>query len=252
MSAFEDSFPASLGPNDGNRADEAATFAAHFRALRRLYSSFEHLLNSPLNSIGLNVELLAAETSDLQRQVDRGDAVGVRPGETFVPVLSALRAGYGRLVESSATALDLLPAATRREEEVDLVRLLRRLSTLGGTESILLRATWSFELPPHPVPVRARRDLLAPALLSLLCRGLAEAGAGSRMALSLNADPAEAKIRLTVEPRRPSGGEGEAERLCADLGELARRLGGECRESAGSDVFQIDFSLPRYPGAAAC
>lgn len=237
---------------DSTGADDRAILAAHFRALRRLHSSVEHLLHSPLNSIGLNLELLAAEMSDLARRGEGGGPDGRDSITSLGQVLTALRGGYARLIESTDSVLHVVLPGAGRVEAVDLARLARRVAGLGGTESVLLRATWNADIPPGPIHLETRSGLLVPALLSLVCSALEHAGQGSRITLSVAAGPESAEVRAEVEPGRPAADPASAEDFRRDLALLARRLGGSCRENAEESVFRIHLTLPRLFGAAAC
>lgn len=236
----------------GEGDDESALLATQFRALRRLHSSIEHLLHSPLNSIGLNLELLSVEIADLAKHDEREGGDPERYAE-ITAVQKALRAGYARLVASTETIYEVVLPGAEREEEIDLARLVRRAAGLGETEAVLLRATWATSVAPVPVPVRTRRDLLLPAVLSIVSSALTRAGAESRIAFSLSSNPEIAEIEAVVDPCRPvdgaepgSGGDSPA------LARLVRRLGGTLLEGASERVYRIHFSLPRFPGAAAC
>lgn len=237
---------------DSTDADDTAILAAHFRALQRLHSSVEHQLRSPLNSIGLNLELLAAEIGDLAER-ERGDSPeGRDPAAALGQVLTALRGGYARLIESTDSVIHVVLPGASRVEAVDLARLARRVAGLGGTESVLVRATWQADIPPGPIHLETQSGLLMPALLALICSALEHAGAGSRITFSVAAGPEAAEVRAEVEPCRDPENPASAEERWRDLALLARRLGGSCGESAEESVFRIHLSLPRLFGAAAC
>ena len=248
MSASDSSRTAAT-PAAEESGDDAAILAAHFRALRRLHSAVEHQLRSPLNSIGLNLELLAAEISDLAERDDPGSRGSAA---TLGQVLGALRGGYARLIDSTDSVLNAVLPIAGRVEPVDLARLVRRVAGLGGTESVLLRATWRADLPDVPIPIESRPDLLLPALLALVCSALARAGAGARIALSLHAESEGAEVRVEVEPGRAEEDLAAEERRRRDLSLLADGLGATLREGAEGDVFRVHLSLPRRFGAAAC
>lgn len=231
--------------------DETAILAAHFRAVRRLHSSIEHQLRSPLNSIGLNLELLAAEIGDLSERSPHDQPERHDPVAALGQVLAALRGGYARLVESTDSALHAVLPGAERVEVVDLARLARCVSDLGGTESVLLRATWLADLPAGPIHLETQGNLLVPALLVLVCSALENAEGGSRIAFSVSSGRDAAEIRLEVEPARLAENPA-AERRRRDLELLARRLGGSCGESAEESAFRIHLSLPRVFGDAAC
>lgn len=242
------------GADQGESEDDAAPLATQFRALRHLHSSIEHLLHSPLNSIGLNLEVLAAEIGDLaKRSADDGGGNGDDPERyaALSSVQKALRAGYARLVASTETIYEVILPKPERVEEIDLARLARRVADLGATESVLLRAAWRSAIPPVPITVRTRRDLLVPALLSVVSSGLAHAGADAKIAFSLTAGPEVAEIEVVVEPGRQPEPGGQSGEIRQGLALLVRRLGGACRESADERAFRIHLTLPRLFGAAA-
>ncbi len=245
--------PTSFGDaEDRGNDDDASILSAHFRALRRLHSSIEHLLHSPLNSIGLNLELLSVEIGDLAKNSQDGESDDLARYEAVSAVQKALRAGYARLVGSTETIYEVVLPGSERVEEIDLARLARRAAGLGETESVLLRAAWHTAIAPVPITVRSRRDLLLPAVLTVVTTALEHAGAESKITFSLTAGPDAVEIEAVVEPGRPAtapGNTGES-RIGLDL--LARRLGGACRESADERSFRIHLSLPRVFGAAAC
>jgi len=247
-----------IDADEGENDDDSAILAEQFRALRCLHSSIEHLLHSPLNSIGLNLEVLAAEIGDLAKRSadsDRDDGGNGDDPERYAALSSvqkALRAGYARLVASTETIYEVILPKPERVEEIDLARLARRVADLGATESVLLRAAWHSAIPPVPITVRTRRDLLVPALLSVVSSGLAHAGADAKIAFSLSAGPEVAEIEVVVEPGRqpePGAKSGESRQ---GLALLVRRLGGAYRESADERAFRIHLTLPRLFGAAAC
>jgi signal transduction histidine kinase len=260
MSASASPPPPAGGETDDETAEAKALLAVHSRALSRLHSSVEHHLRSPLNSIGLNLELLAVEIADLVRREDRDDRGDRDGGEnrreaysSLAEVLAALRGGYARLIGNADTVLDaVLPGNSERVEALDLAKLARRIAALGETESVLLRATWRTEIPPVPVTLEARRDLIVTALLLVVSSALEHAGAESRIAFSLSADSKTAEIRAEVEPCRDAERTPTAQDCGHGLTLLARRLGGSCQESANELVFRLHLSLPRLFGADAC
>jgi hypothetical protein len=240
-----------IGAAEGESEDDSAILAAQFRALRRLHSSIEHLLHSPLNSIGLNLELLAAEIDDLAK---RSEADGGDPERhaALSAVRKALHAGYARLVASTESIYEVVLPRAARFEEIDLARLARRVAGLGETEAVLVRAAWHSAIPPVAVTVRTRRDLLVAALLSVVSSGLEHAGADAAIVFSLTAGPEAAEIEVAVEPDRPVEPVERAEESRQALALLARRLGGTFRTSADERAFRIHLALPRLFGAAAC
>ncbi|HXU33010.1 MAG TPA: hypothetical protein VN851_20785 [Thermoanaerobaculia bacterium] len=254
MSAFTVSQTTSqttIGAAESDGGDDLEILAAQFRALRRLHSSVEHLLHSPLNSIGLNLELLSVEIGDLAKRAER-DGEDPERFEAVAAVQKALRAGYARLVGSTETIYEVILPGAQRVEEIDLARLARRAAGLGETESVLMRAAWSTAIPPVPITMRTRRDLLVPALLTVVASILDHAGADAKITFSLTSSPDAAEIEAVVEPGRPAEVPGSAEESRSGLALLARRLGGSCREGADETSFRIHLSLPRLFGAAAC
>jgi hypothetical protein len=244
-----------IDADEGESDDDPALLAAQFRALRCLHSSIEHLLHSPLNSIGLNLEVLAAEIGDLaKRSEDGGGGNGDDPERyaALSSVQKALRAGYARLLASTETIYEVILPRPMRVEEIDLARLARRVAGLGETESVLLRAAWHSAIPAVPITVRTRRDLLVPALLSVVSSALEHAGADAKIAFSLTAGAEAAEIEVVVEPGRQPGPGAKSGESRQGLAPLARRLGGACRESADERAFRIHLTLPRLFGAAAC
>jgi signal transduction histidine kinase len=227
--------------------DDAAILATQFRALRHLHSSVEHQLRSPLNSIGLNLELLAAEIADLAKGGDPEKAASA-----LGQVLTALRGGYARLIDSTDSVLEAVVPAAERVETLDLARLARRVAALGATGSVLQRATWQTAVPPVPITVETRRDLLVPALLSFVCLSLEHAGAEARIAFSVGAGPETAEVRAEIEPCRAGDRSSVARNCRHGLGLLARRLGASLREDVDERVFRIHLTLPRLFGAASC
>ncbi|HEV7672015.1 MAG TPA: hypothetical protein VGS22_26135 [Thermoanaerobaculia bacterium] len=239
------------GESDDEDAQETALLALHSRALRRLHSSIEHHLRSPLNSIGLNLELLAVEIADLARRDDRDDAQEGR--ESLSEVLAALRGGYARLIGNVDTVLEtVLPGSAGRVETLDLAQLARRIADLGGTESVLLRASWRADIPPVPVTLKTRRDVVVTALLLVVCSALEHAGTAARIAFSLSSDSESAEIRVEVEPCRQDEPTATARECGHWLPLLARRLGGSYGEGADERAFRLHLSLPRLFGADAC
>ncbi|MEP7012532.1 MAG: hypothetical protein ABJC13_19600 [Acidobacteriota bacterium] len=231
----------------GSDDDDAAIRIAHFGALRCLRSAVEHQLRSPLNSISLNLELLAAEIADLGKGGDPQAAASAL-GE----VLGALRGGYARLVESTDSVLNAVLPGAGKAETLDLAQLARRVAALGATESVLLRATWKTRIAPVPVSMQARRDLLVPALLSVVCLALEHSGESSRIDFSLTFGPETAEIETVIEPVRTPETAGRADESRQALARLVRCLGGSWRESADESGFRIHLSLPRVFGAPAC
>jgi hypothetical protein len=242
-----------IDAHEGEGDDQLAIFAAQFCALRRLHSSVEHLLHSPLNSIGLNLELLSAEISDLAKRSQAHGGNGDDP-ERYAALSTAqkaLRAGYARLLASTETIYEVVLPGADRVEEIDLARLARRIAGLGETESVLLRAAWHSAIPPVPVVVRTRGDLLVPTLLLAVATALEHAAADAKIAFSLTGDAQAAEIEVSVEPgRQPEAGKAGQSRHGLAL--LVQRLGGVCREDANERAFRIHLTVPRLFGAAAC
>ncbi len=223
-----------------------ALLAAHFRALRRLRASVEHLLRSPLNSIGLNLELLAVEVADLAEREERASA-------SISEVLAALRNGYARLVESMTSVLaTALPDRSHGIELLDLADLARQVAGLGEAEARLIHAAWQSEIPPGAITIKTRRDRLMPSLLLIVCSALDHAGPAARIRFSVRADRRVAEIEAEVESGCEAADAAAARESRLGLALLAGQLGGSCTESTERGRFRIHFMLPRLPGAPAC
>ncbi len=223
-----------------------ALLALHFRALCRLRPSVEHLLRSPLNSIGLNLELLAVEVADLAEREERASA-------SISEVVVALRNGYERLVESITSALaTALPDRSHGIETLDLALLARQVAGLGEAEARLIHAGWQTEIPAGAITLDTRRDRLMPSLLLIVCSALEHAGPAARIHFSVRADRRVAEIEAEVEPCCEVADAAAAHDGRLGLALLAGQLGGSCTESTERGRFRIHFNLPRLFGAPAC
>lgn len=248
MSALHEIPSATPDESEKKRLD-TALLASHLSALRCLHSSMEHLLRSPLNSIGLNLELLAVEIAD---HAAGGPQVATEHVSLHA-VHQALCTGYARLLHSTDTVLTAILAQTsQRVEVVDLADLCRRIADLGETESVLLHATWKTEIPPGPQNLETRRNLLVSALLGVICTVLAQAGDGSKITFSLRASKESLAIEVEVAPCQEPKGTAFSREARPDLLMLMGLLGGSHDASTQEGVFRLQLSLPRLFGAAEC
>ncbi len=201
-----------------------------FRALARFRSSIEHELRSPLNSLGLNLELLSNEVADLG-----GGAAGA-----LAETLASLRQAVGRMTGNVESLLrTVLPSGHRRTEVVDLDRALAELAALCRLEARLARVSTTVELPGRPWAVEVEGEALRQALLMVAAEALEHAVTGGAIAISLGGEAGAPVIRFEVRPwRQAAAGDGSPA-----LGLAAKALGAILERQAGEGSLVIEMRL---------
>lgn len=202
--------------------DEAEVILAErMRALRRLRPAIEHELRSGLNSVVLNVELLAAQIDRLEAFDD--PEIG-REVETLRDMVLGLREGSVALTRRiEMTMRTVLPSDAPGGAEADLTEMVRNLAVFLAFEARLLGVRCETELPPAmaSLPVPGRRSLVQAALLSLAAAALGVAAPGGALCLSLAAEGEWAVVGIAAEPFEgeapPEHGQG-LEAICVALG----------------------------------
>jgi signal transduction histidine kinase len=182
-----------LGPavaaNRDAAAEEVVRLASRARMLAVVHRMAAHDFNDSLNSLTLNVELLA-------RVLD-GDVPPEKKAEIERRVITALRQELKRLARTTGGVLD---ASAQRPETSDRVALSplvdRVMSELRHTAQ-RRQVSMVFTPPPTLIEVRGRADDLGLALFNLVLNGIEAMPDGGTLTVVVSVDPTTAVVAIT-------------------------------------------------------
>lgn len=236
-------------------AAEAAAFdrrlAGQMHTLSRLYRAMAHDLRGPLNTMVVNLELLADAVSPgaTGPQVERLPRyVRVMKDETY------------RLTRYLNAFLSGVAPPVYDERDVDLVREAADVAEFVGAQARRREVEIDVDLPDGPLRVRGSAEDLRQALLALLTHALDQVPQGDSLVVDGERDGD--RVRLWVESEEgfdvetarraledgAAGGTGGAALGLAVARATARRLGGELRFVEGSDEGpRFELELPAAP-----
>jgi signal transduction histidine kinase len=236
-------------------AAEAAAFdrrlAGQMHTLSRLYRAMAHDLRGPLNTMVVNLELLADAVSPgaTGPQVERLPRyVRVMKDETY------------RLTRYLNAFLSGVAPPVYGERDVDLVREMPEVAEFVSAQARRREVEVDVDLPDGPLRVHGSAEDLRQALLSILTHALDQVPQGDTLVIEGERDGD--RVLLTVESEegfdvaaaRRALEDGIADRSdgaalsLAVARATARRLGGDLRIVEGSDEgARFELELPAAP-----
>lgn len=237
-------------------AAEAAAYdrrlAGQMHTLSRLYRAMAHDLRGPLNTMVVNLELLADAVSPgaTGPQVERLPRyVRVMKDETY------------RLTRYLNAFLSGVAPPVYGERDIDLARELPDVAEFVGAQARRREVEVDLDLPDGPLRVHGSAEDLRQALLALLTHALDQVPQGDTLVVDGERDGDRVRLwleseegfdvaaaRRALEGRFESASEDGAALGLGVARATARRLGGDLRIVEGSDEgARFELELPAAP-----
>jgi signal transduction histidine kinase len=212
------------------RCQEWLEQAMRSQGLTRLAAGLAHDIKNPLNAMALQLALLGEKLSS------DGDAATASAGH-----LAALKDQIGRVNEVVRRFLDVAePSAPLGFTDVG--GLLADTANLFGHDARRRRIELSIDAHPGPVRTRADPERVAPLILGLFCRAMAETPEGGKLAAKASVRAGDVLVGI----------EHAAGDLAAELGyysdvvqAAAARMGGGFTAAREGGVARLELRLPR-------
>jgi signal transduction histidine kinase len=222
-------------------AEDEAILATQMRALRRLRPAIEHELRSGLNSVVLNIELLAAQVERLEAL---GDVEVGREVEALREMVADLREGSGNLTRRiEMTMRTVLPSEAAGAAPADLVEMVQNLGAFLAFEARLLGVRCQTVVPPEvtALPLPGRRSRVQAALLALAAEALRFAPSGGALRLSLAVEGEWAEVEIEARPLREERAADEPLGIEA----IAAALGAHFESDGEGESHRLRLRFPR-------